>query len=89
MGKTKGPYKAEFPVGAKVRIAERPVLEEFRRTWKYHHFLQSEQLDYAGAAALVESIAFYHGGDEVYWLKGVPGVWHERCLNAAMAEPCK
>lgn len=24
---------------------------------------------------------YYHGGDELYWLKGVPGVWHEQCLR--------
>lgn len=31
-------------------------------------------------------IGYYHGGDELYWLKGVPGVWHERCLKAAIHE---
>jgi hypothetical protein len=24
---------------------------------------------------------YYHGGDELYWLKEVPGVWHEQCLR--------
>ena len=24
---------------------------------------------------------FYHGGDELYKLKGMPGVWHEQCLK--------
>jgi hypothetical protein len=81
MGKTKGPYQEEYPVGTPVRIAERSVLEEFRRKWKLHNKLEPEQLDYAGKIAKVESVGFYHGGYELYQLENVPGIWHECCLE--------
>lgn len=82
MGKTKGPYKEEFPKGSRVKIASRESLEEFMRTWKLHDKLEPGQLEYAGQLAEVESVGFYHGADELYRLKGIPGVWHERCLEA-------
>jgi len=80
MGKTRGPYKEEYPVGSRVKIAERDMLEDFMRTWKLHNRLQPEQLDYAGKSGNVKSVGFYHGGDELYQIEGVPGVWHECCL---------
>jgi hypothetical protein len=83
MGKTKGPYKEEFPKGSAVKIASRSSLEDFLKTWTLHNKLQPEQLDYAGQTAEVESVGFYHGGDELYKLKDIPGVWHEECLKAA------
>jgi hypothetical protein len=83
MGKTKGPYKEEFSKGSAVKIASRSFLEDFLKTWKLHNKLQPEQLDYAGQTAEVESVGFYHGGDELYKLKGIPGIWHEQCLEAA------
>jgi len=82
MGKTRGPYKQEYPTGSVVRIADRKTLEDFMRTWKLHNRLQSEQLDYAGKTGKVESCGFYHGGDELYQIEGVPGIWHEQCLEA-------
>lgn len=82
MGRTNGPYKPEFPKDSKVRIASRSSLEEFLGTWKYHHKLDPKQLDYAGQFSEVESVGFYHGGDELYKLKGIPGIWHEQCLEA-------
>lgn len=33
------------------------------------------------------SVTFYHGGDELYELKGVPGLWHEACLTPGGATP--
>lgn len=84
MGKTKGLYKEEFPKGSMVKIASRPSLEYFLETWKLHNRLQFEQLSYAGKVAEVESVGFYHGGDELYKLKGVPGIWHEQCLEAVL-----
>lgn len=78
-----GIYKEEFPTGSMVRIAEASRLQDFQRTWKYHHKLDSEQLDYAGRVAEVEKVGFYHGGDVLYELKGVPGIWHEQCLRPA------
>jgi hypothetical protein len=83
MGKMKGPYKEEFPKGSVVKIASRPSLESFLKTWKLHNRLEPYQLNYAGQVAEVESVSFYHGGDELYRLKGIPGIWHEQCIEVA------
>ena len=77
------PYKEEFPKGSKVRVISRAALEAFAQNWKYHHELGSEQLEYAGATAIVKKVSFYHGGDVLYVLENVPGIWHEPCLEAA------
>ena len=82
MGKTKGSYNAEFPVGTRVRVTDRQTLEKFRAEWKWHHQLEASQLQFAGELTQIESVSFYHGGDELYQLKGVPGIWHESCLKA-------
>lgn len=82
MGKTKGPYNAEFPKGSKVKIADRSFLDDFLRTWKFHHKLEPDQLVFADQIAEVKSVGFYHGGDELYELHGVSGIWHELCLRA-------
>jgi hypothetical protein len=76
MGARNGSYKADFPVGTVVRIPDRAALERFQAEWKLHNPLQVEQLDYAGATASVLKVGFYHGGDELYSLKDVPGLWH-------------
>lgn len=81
MGKTRGPYKEEFLKGTTVQIADRTSLENFLETWKLHHKLEPEQLNYADKIAKVKSVGFYHGGDELYELRGVPGTWHEQCLR--------
>jgi hypothetical protein len=92
MGKTKGLYKEEFPKGSAVRIADRAFLENFLQTWKLNNRLEPEQLDYANRVVEVESVAFYHGGDELYKLKGVPGIWHEQCSCGSLSDcqqtPC-
>jgi len=75
------PYKEAFPVGSTVRIADRGELQEFQRTWKYHHKLNPDQIEYAGRVAEVERVSFYHGGDVLYELRGVPGIWHQQCLG--------
>lgn len=69
-----------------MRIAPRPELDTFLRTWKYHNKLKPEQLGYAGQIAEVQSVGFYHGGDELYTLKGIPGIWHEECLECGSNE---
>jgi hypothetical protein len=74
-------YKASFLVGSKVRIADAARLLEFQRTWKYHNKLDSRQVAYAGQIANVDKIGFYHGGDVLYELRDVPGIWHEQCLE--------
>ena len=73
-------YKEDFPVGSKVRVVDRGKLEEFLQQWRYHHKLEPEQLEYADSVAEVEKVEFYHGGDVLYKLRGVPGIWHEQCL---------
>jgi hypothetical protein len=76
-------YKEEFLIGSRVRIANACKLRNFLETWKFHHKLNPEQLEYAGKIAVVEKIGFYHGGDVLYQLRGVPGIWHEECLCSA------
>jgi hypothetical protein len=83
MGRTKGPYNAEFPAGTLVRVVSLPQLQEFQRTWHFHHPLTEDQLSYAGAQGRVVDVGFYHGGDELYHLEGMPGIWHECCLEPA------
>ena len=83
MGKTRGPYKEEFPAGSTVRIVDRQRLEDFARDWKLHNPLKPEQLGFAGLEARVTTVSFYHGGDELYRLEGIPGTWHEENLTAA------
>jgi len=82
MGKIKGPMQQEYPSGSLVKIVKRETLEEFLRTWKYHHKLQPEQLEFADKIGKVELYGFYHGGDELYKVEGIPGIWHEQCLEA-------
>jgi hypothetical protein len=74
-------YEEKFRKGTKVRIADRVFLEHFAATWKFHHKLQPEQIAYADGAAEVEKVGYYHGGDVLYWLLDIPGVWHETCLR--------
>jgi hypothetical protein len=75
------PYKEAYPIGTKVRIANRALLEEFKRIWQYHHKLTEEQIEYADRETTVKSVGFYHGGDPVYGLADVPGDWLEQCLQ--------
>ena len=83
MGKTKGINNAEFEVGSEVNIADRAFLEAFLEAGQYHNELEPEQLAYAGKIAKVKAVDFFTGGDEIYTLQGIPGVWHEECLSAA------
>jgi hypothetical protein len=80
VGKTKGSYRAEFEIGAEVRVLDLEALTLFRASWRYHHPLQESQLQYAGGRFKVKSVGFYHGGDELYELEGALGFWHECCL---------
>lgn len=74
------PYNEQFPVGTRVQIAPQERLDEFKRSWRYHHPLTAEQLAFAGQPAVVRKVGFYHGGDVLYELEGIPGMWHEQCL---------
>jgi hypothetical protein len=71
---------AKFKNGSFVQVASREQLEDFLRTWKLHNKLQPEQLGYAGRIAKVKSSGMYHGGDVLYQLEDIPGVWHEHLL---------
>jgi len=62
-------------MGSKARVADRATLEEFMKTWKYHHKLQPQQVEYADRVATVAKVGWYHGGDPVYQLDGIPGLW--------------
>ena len=70
-----------------MRIAGREFLEEFLNNWRFHNKLKPDQLNYADQTAEVERVGFYHGGDELYVLKGISGVSHEQCLEAASDRP--
>ncbi|HTV58679.1 MAG TPA: hypothetical protein VMJ93_07385 [Verrucomicrobiae bacterium] len=82
MGRTKGVNNIEFQVGAEVKIAGRDFLEKFLEEGQYHNELEPEQLEFAGRVARVKSVELFHGGDEIYTLEAIPGVWHEECLSA-------
>ena len=78
------PYDpAKFKEGAAVRVVDRAALEEFDRTWKLHNPLQPEQLEHAGKVTRVKQSSMYHGGDILYLLEGLPGIWHECCVESA------
>jgi hypothetical protein len=64
-----------------VRIVERAELENFMSNWKLHNSLQPDRLEQAGRVGKITSVGFYHGGDELYEVEGIPGIWHERCLE--------
>ena len=80
-------YHEAFPKGSKVKIQGRFFLENFLKTWKLHNKLNPEQLNYAEQIGEVESVGFYHGGDELYKLKAIPGIWHKQCLEAYISPP--
>src|SRR6185369_775311 len=46
------------------------------------HAWRPEQLQYAGHTARVVRSMMYHGGDILYELDGIPGIWHEACVEA-------
>jgi len=73
----RSPYESMFDIGDAVRIEKREALEFFRAEWKFHDPLSDEQITHAGQSATVRKVGFYHGGDALYELDGIPGVWHE------------
>ena len=77
-------YQEKFPVGTKVCVADASVLERFLRpSWPYHHPLDPSNLRFARSVQTVVSVGFYHGGDVLYELEGIPGQWHQDCLVEA------
>jgi hypothetical protein len=80
MNRSPQPYKELFPIGTVVRVADRSCLERFASDWKSHHPMEPDQLPLAGSVATVTKVSYYHGGDVLYELEGVPGIWHEPCI---------
>jgi hypothetical protein len=77
-------YAERYPVGSPVRIAPLEELEEFMKTWKFHHAIVEEQLKYAGMLTIVRTVGYYHGGDVIYTLEGTRELgWLEPCLRDA------
>jgi hypothetical protein len=74
-------YKAIFPQGSSVRVISRAALEKFAQEWRNHHKLLPEQMEFAGVTATVKEVSFYHGGDQLYVLENLPGIWNEPCLE--------
>ena len=75
-------YREAFRVGDRVRVASRATLVRFRDEWQLHTPLTDEQLGFADRPAVVREVGFYHGGDALYVLQNLPGMWHEPCLVA-------
>lgn len=74
-------YHARYPAGTWVRIVPRHDLETFARAWFSRHDFQPEQLAYAGRLAQVRDVPCYYAGDALYHCNGIPGMWHEDCLQ--------
>jgi len=55
-GKNEGALQRGVSQETKVKIAERAFLGDFRKTWKYHHKLEPEQLGLADKIADVKSV---------------------------------
>lgn len=77
------PYEEKFRVGDRVRVRSRADLERFKNEWKYHHPLTDEQVLCADAVGTVQEIGYYHGGDVLYQLDNILGMWHEENLSEA------
>lgn len=76
------PNEAKFRVGNPVRVATLDELARLQAQPDFHHPLEPEQLESAGAVATVREISYYLGGEPLYRLENVPGTWPERCLTA-------
>jgi hypothetical protein len=74
-------HPAKYPAGALVRVVSTRDLEGFLHTWKFNHPLRPEQLQYGGQTARVVRSMMYRGGDILYELDGIPGIWHEACVE--------
>ena len=73
-------YQERFPAGTRVQIVSREELEQFQREWRLHNPLVTDRLAFGAREAVVAEVGFYHGGEPLYVLADVPGIWHERCL---------
>jgi hypothetical protein len=71
----------KYQPGDLVLIDSPELLASFARTWKRHHPLETRQMAYAGQSAKIANSFMYHGGDILYELEDVPGVWHQQVLS--------
>jgi hypothetical protein len=74
-------YQEQFPKDSLVRVKNRAVLESFKKEWRYHNPLTDAQLACAGKEGKVSAVSFYHGGDVLYTIETIPGLWHEQCVE--------
>ena len=74
------PYRERFPIGTRVRVAAREMLDRFRARRGNGKRLRPKQLSLAGQSGRVREVGFLHRGDVLYTLDGIPGVWPEECL---------
>jgi hypothetical protein len=75
-------YNADYKIGEVVRIGERPQLDGFLSTWKFHNKLTPEHLEHAGEFAAVSNVYYYHGGNPLYVLVTMPDLlWHEQLIS--------
>jgi hypothetical protein len=83
--KVSGKMSAYFPVfvaGERVRIKSASTLRDYMLpNWPWHHPITQDQLGFAGTEANVIQVEYYHGGDILLRLAGVPGAWHEECVE--------
>jgi hypothetical protein len=49
--------------------------------WQWHHPLTEDQLAFAGTETNVTSVEYYHGGEILLRLNGIPGRRHEECVE--------
>jgi hypothetical protein len=77
-----GPYRERYPAGGAIRVASERSLQAFAKNWTGHHPVLPEHLRHAGLRTTIQSVGFYHNGDALYRLTGVPDLyWHEACLE--------
>ncbi|HWY62745.1 MAG TPA: hypothetical protein VNW15_12665 [Rhizomicrobium sp.] len=71
----------KYQIGEIVLIDSPESLAAFARTWKRHHPLHPRQFAFAGQTAKIANSLLYHGGDILYELEGIPGLWHQQLLS--------
>jgi hypothetical protein len=76
-------YREQLPKGSKVRVKDSAALEAFMKEWRYHNPLHPGQLACAGKEGRVVGVSYDHGGDVLYSLEAMPGLWHEQCVEPA------
>jgi len=74
-------YHPIFKKGDKIKINDKDYLLNFQRTWKYHHNITDDQIKYAERLAAVKDVYIYHGGEVMYALKSIPGIWLEQLIE--------